>query len=54
MFSVARRGSAVDRRELAREVESISEGNRRYETFRHCPKCGAGRFTQHAVRGEQS
>jgi hypothetical protein len=51
MISVASR-TTIDRRELAREVESGSEANRRTEAFRRCPKCGADHFTQRALRGE--
>jgi hypothetical protein len=42
----------VDRAELAREMTSISAANQPTETFRHCPKCGAGHFTQRALRGK--
>ena len=52
MFSVAPNGRTLDRGELAREVTSISAENRTVETYEHCPKCGADRFTQHAVRGD--
>ena len=41
-----------DRGELAREVASISADNQTVETYQHCPKCGAERFTQHAVRDD--
>jgi predicted nucleic-acid-binding Zn-ribbon protein len=52
MFGVAPSGRTVDRGELAREVAAISGANRAVETYEHCPKCGADRFTQHAVRDD--
>jgi hypothetical protein len=33
-------------------VESISARKRLAESFRHCPECGADRFTQRASPGE--
>jgi hypothetical protein len=33
-------------------VESISARKRRAESLRHCPECGADRFTQRASPGE--
>jgi DNA-directed RNA polymerase subunit M/transcription elongation factor TFIIS len=51
MISVASR-TTIDRSELAREVESASAANQSTDAFRRCPRCGADRFTQHALRGE--
>jgi hypothetical protein len=33
-------------------VDSISARKRLAESFRHCPKCGADHFAQHASPGE--
>ncbi|MBV9384282.1 MAG: hypothetical protein JOY82_26080 [Streptosporangiaceae bacterium] len=33
-------------------AESISARKRQAESFRHCPKCGAGHFTQRASPGK--
>lgn len=52
MFNVAPNAWTLDRGELAREVRSISTENRAVETYERCPKCGADRFTQHAVRDD--
>jgi hypothetical protein len=52
MFNVAPNWRTLDRGELAREVASISAENQTVKTFQHCPKCGAERFTQHAVRDD--
>ena len=49
-FSVAGIGWSLDRGELGREVASIESQNEVTSTFRHCPKCTAGRFTQQPVR----
>jgi DNA-directed RNA polymerase subunit M/transcription elongation factor TFIIS len=48
-FSVTPDSRTLDRGELAREVASISAENQTFETYQHCPECGAERFTQHAV-----
>jgi hypothetical protein len=50
MFNAA--PNSQSRRELARQVGSISAGNQTVETYQHCPGCGAERFTQHAVRDD--
>jgi DNA-directed RNA polymerase subunit M/transcription elongation factor TFIIS len=52
MFNVAPNRWTLDRGELAREVTSISAANRTVETYEHCPRCGADRFTEHAVRDD--
>ena len=44
--------NAQSRRELARQVTSISAGNQTFEIYEHCPECGAARFTQHAARDD--
>ncbi|HJZ29353.1 MAG TPA: hypothetical protein VJ370_23985 [Streptosporangiaceae bacterium] len=44
--------NSQSRRELARQVTSISAANRTFEIYEHCPECAAGRFTQHAVRDD--
>jgi len=49
---VAPQGRSLDRFELGREVQSISAEKQSFETFQHCPACGADRFTQHAVSGD--
>jgi hypothetical protein len=51
MFSAA--PNAQSRRELARQVTSISAGNQTFEVYEHCPECGAARFTQHAARDDE-
>jgi predicted nucleic-acid-binding Zn-ribbon protein len=51
-FMVAPQGRSLDRFELGREVQSISAEKQAFETFQHCPACGADRFTQHAVSGD--
>ena len=51
-FNVAPNSRTLDRGELAREIASISAENQALETYQHCPKCGAGQFTQHAVRND--
>jgi hypothetical protein len=50
MFNAA--PNSQSRRELARQVTSISVANRTFEIYEHCPECGAGRFTQHAVHDD--
>lgn len=52
MFNVVPNSRTLDRGELAREVASISAENQTVKTYQHCPKCGAERFTQHAVRDD--
>jgi len=42
----------MDRFELGREVRSISAEKQAIKTLQHCPECGAGRYTRHAVRGD--
>ena len=42
--------NAQSRRDLARQVTSISAANQTFEVYEHCPECGAARFTQHAAR----
>jgi hypothetical protein len=49
MISVASR-TAIDRRELARQVVSGTAANRPAEAFRRCPECGTDHFTQRAMR----
>jgi hypothetical protein len=49
MFQVAT-PTRIDKGELAREVTSISAANQPAAAFRHCPQCGADRFTQRAVK----
>jgi ribosomal protein S27AE len=49
-FLVAPNARSIDRRELARQVESISMEKEAVEVFRHCPECGSDQFTQHAAR----
>ena len=44
--------NSQSRRELARQVTSISAANQAFEIYEHCPECAAGRFTQHAVRDD--
>jgi hypothetical protein len=51
-FTVAPSGRSLDRRELAREVQSISAEKQAAEALQRCPECGADQFTQHAARGE--
>jgi hypothetical protein len=41
----------ADSTDLSRQVGAISAQNQQVEAFRHCPKCGADRFTQGASRG---
>lgn len=48
MFNAA--PNSQSRRELARQVTSISAANQTFGIYEHCPDCGAGRFTEHAVR----
>ena len=43
-------GNSTDSTDLSRQVSSISGQNQATEAFRNCPKCGADRFTQQAVR----
>ena len=50
MFNAAPNMRTLNRDELARQVASISGENQTFETYQHCPECGAARFTQHAVR----
>jgi len=50
MFNAA--PNSQSRRELARQVTSISVANRTFEIYEHCPECGADRFTQHAVHDD--
>jgi hypothetical protein len=50
MFNAA--PNSQGRSELARQVASISAENQVFETYKHCPDCGADRFTQHAVRDD--
>jgi hypothetical protein len=50
MFNAA--PNSQSRRELARQVASISAENQTFKTYQHCPECGAERFTQHAVRDD--
>ena len=50
MFNAA--PNSQSRRELARQVTSISAANQTFETYKHCPRCGADRFTEHAVRDD--
>jgi hypothetical protein len=51
-FMVAPMGRSLDRFELGREVQLISAEKQAFETYQHCPACGADRFTQHAVSGD--
>ncbi len=44
--------TARARTELARQVASISASNKVYETYEHCPECGAEHYTQHVVRDD--
>jgi hypothetical protein len=44
--------NSQSRRDLARQVASISAANQTLQIYEHCPECGADRFTQHAVRGD--
>jgi predicted RNA-binding Zn-ribbon protein involved in translation (DUF1610 family) len=44
--------TARARAELGRQVASISASNNVYETYQHCPECGAEHYTQHAVRDD--
>jgi len=44
--------NSQSRRELARQVASISAANQTFEIYEHCPECGADRFTQHAARDD--
>ena len=41
-----------DQAKVDEMVESISARKRLAESFRHCPKCDAGHFTQRASPGE--
>jgi rRNA maturation protein Nop10 len=50
MFNAA--PNSQGRRDLARQVASISAANHTYEIYEHCPECGAARFTQHAARDD--
>ena len=50
MFNAAPNSRSLN--ELARQVASISAENQVFETYEHCPECGADRFTQHAVRDD--
>jgi DNA-directed RNA polymerase subunit M/transcription elongation factor TFIIS len=50
MISVATQ-TGVDRAELAREVSAASTANQPAEVLRRCPKCGADKFSQRALRG---
>jgi hypothetical protein len=50
MFNAA--PNSQSRRELARQVASISAANQTFEIYEHCPECGADRFTQHAARDD--
>jgi len=44
--------NSQSRRDLARQVASISAANQTLEIYEHCPECGADRFTQHPVRDD--
>lgn len=44
--------NAQSRRDLARQVTSISAANQTFEVYEHCPECGAARFAQHPVRDD--
>lgn len=50
MFNAA--PNSQSRRELARQIASISAENQAFETYQQCPECSAERFTQHAVRDD--
>jgi hypothetical protein len=52
MFNAAPNQRTLNRDELARQVASISAANQVFETYEHCPECGADRFTQHAARDD--
>lgn len=47
-FLVAPNARSIDRRELARQVQSISIEKQAVDVFQHCPDCGSDQFTQHA------
>jgi DNA-directed RNA polymerase subunit M/transcription elongation factor TFIIS len=53
MFSVATLRS-VDRAELGREVRSASIANQPARALGQCPRCGAAKFAQRAVRGNSA
>jgi hypothetical protein len=44
--------NSQSRRDLARQVASISAANQTLQIYEHCPECGADRFTQHPVRDD--
>ena len=52
MFNAA--PNSQSRRELARQVASISAENQTVEAYQHCPERGTERFTQHAVRDDDA